>query len=108
MRKIATVLLALVLGLSLATAVRAYDPPAPPPGSGINDTVHDLGTTHNGMTYIAIPEDMGSSSYAAQPHLHLLPRPPQHLSPESRQPRRPGRHRTAGTGRLRLPAAVEP
>ena len=62
MRKIATVLLALVLGLSLATAVRAYDPPAPPPGSGINDTVHDLGTAHNGMSYVAIPVDMGSSS----------------------------------------------
>ena len=62
MRKIATVLLALVLGLSLATAVRAYDPPAPPPGSGINGTVHDLGTAHNQMSYVAIPEDMGSSS----------------------------------------------
>ena len=62
MRKIATVLLALVLGLSLATAVRAYDPPAPAPGSGINGTVHDLGTAHNGMSYVAIPVDMGSSS----------------------------------------------
>ena len=50
MRKIATVLLALVLGLSLATAVRAYDPPAPAPGSGINLTVHDLGTAHNGSS----------------------------------------------------------
>ncbi len=62
MRKIATVLLALVLGLCLATAVRAYDPPAPAPGSGINGTVHDLGTAHNGMSYVAIPTDMGSSS----------------------------------------------
>lgn len=64
MRKIATVLLALVLGLSLATAVRAYDPPAPPPGSGINGTVHDLGTAHNGMSYVAIPPDFGSSATA--------------------------------------------
>ena len=62
MRKIATVLLALVLGLSLATAIRAYDPPAPLPGSGINLTVHDLGTPHNGFDYTAIPEDWGGSS----------------------------------------------
>ena len=57
MRKIATVLLALVLGLCLATAVFAYDPPAPPPGSGINGTVHDLGTVHNNMDYTANPND---------------------------------------------------
>ncbi len=62
MRKIATVLLALVLGLCLATAVQAYDPPAPPPGSGINGTVHDLGRAHNGMSYVAIPPDFGSSN----------------------------------------------
>lgn len=58
MRKIATVLLALVLGLCLATAVQAYDPPAPPPGSGINGTVHDLGTPgQHGMNYSANPAD---------------------------------------------------
>ena len=108
MRKIATVLLALVLGLSLATAVRAYDPPAPAPGSGINVTVHDLGTAHNGMSYVADPGRHRQQRHAAEPHLHLLPRAPQHLSPESRQSRRPGRHRTAGARCLRLPAAVEP
>ena len=27
------------------------------PGSGINGTVHDLGTAHNGMNYTAIPAD---------------------------------------------------
>ena len=36
MRKIATVLLALVLGLCFATAVLAFDPPAYVPGAGIN------------------------------------------------------------------------
>jgi len=27
------------------------------PGSGINGTVHDLGTVHNGMDYTAVPDD---------------------------------------------------
>ena len=62
MRKIATVLLALVLGLSFATTVQAFDPPAYTPGAGINDTVHDLGTAHNNMSYVANPVDMGSSA----------------------------------------------
>lgn len=62
MRKIATVSLALVLGLCLATAVFAFDPTPPyTPGTGINGTVHDLGTVHNGMNYVAIPPDFGSS-----------------------------------------------
>lgn len=64
MRKIATVSLALVVGVCFATTVRAYDPTAPAPGSGINGTVHDLGTAHNGMDYTANPVDMGSSSTA--------------------------------------------
>lgn len=59
MRKITTVLLAPVLGLCLATAAQAYTGTPPPPGSGINGTVHDLGTAHNGMNYVAIPADAG-------------------------------------------------
>ena len=62
MRKIATVSLALVLGLCLATSVSAYVGTPPAPGSGINGTVHDLGTVHNGMNYTANPIDMGSSA----------------------------------------------
>jgi predicted CXXCH cytochrome family protein len=44
-------------GLFLASSVVAYDPPAPPVGSGIDETVHDLATPHNGMNYVAIPAD---------------------------------------------------
>ena len=48
------------LGLFLASYAVAYDStitPAPPAGSGINGTVHDLGTAHHGMNYVAIPAD---------------------------------------------------
>ncbi len=57
MKRLGYGLLALALGLSIPSTGLAYDPPAPPPGSGINDTVHDLGHEHNGMFYTAVPAD---------------------------------------------------
>src|SRR5262245_37107141 len=57
MRRLLRTALALACGLFLASSVRAYDPPAPAPGAGINGTVHDLATAHNGMNYVAIPAD---------------------------------------------------
>jgi len=42
--------------LSLTTSVLGYSGTYPP-GGGINGTVHDLGTAHNGMVYTAIPAD---------------------------------------------------
>lgn len=57
MRKYIIGLLVIAVGLVIGSAASAYDPPAPAPGSGINGTVHDLGTAHNGMDYTADPAD---------------------------------------------------
>jgi predicted CXXCH cytochrome family protein len=57
MRRHIRTALAVAFGLFLASSVVAYDPPAPAAGTGINGTVHDLGTAHNGMNYVAIPAD---------------------------------------------------
>src|SRR5262245_34007532 len=57
MRAFLQAALAVVLGLSLASYTAAYTGPPYPPGTGINGTVHDLGTSHNGMNYVAIPAD---------------------------------------------------
>ena len=57
MRRHIRTALAVAFGLFLASSVVAYDPPAPAPGVGINGTVHDLGTAHNGMNYVALPAD---------------------------------------------------
>lgn len=51
-------LLAAGLVLSLSSYALAYTPDgAYVPGTGINGTVHDLGTSHNGMNYTAFPAD---------------------------------------------------
>ena len=57
MKRIGYGMLAFALALAIPSASRAYDPPAPLPGTGINDTVHDLGHAHNGMSFLAIPSD---------------------------------------------------
>jgi predicted CXXCH cytochrome family protein len=58
MRRKSLGLLAVAAAVLLpASYAVAYNPPAPAPGSGINGTVHDLGTAHNGMNYVAIPAD---------------------------------------------------
>jgi len=44
------------LVLSLGSAAMAFTGTYSP-GSGINGTVHDLGTAHNGMNYVANPAD---------------------------------------------------
>jgi len=49
-------LLAVGLGLVLAPNALAYNGTYVP-GTGINNTPHDLGTAGNGMTYPAIPDD---------------------------------------------------
>ena len=56
MKKLAQGLLVVALGLSLASAAYAFTGTYVP-GAGINGTVHDLGTAHNGMNYVAIPAD---------------------------------------------------
>ena len=61
MKRLTYGLLALALVLATATAVRAYDPPAPTPGTGINLSVHDLGTAHNGIDYTANPADVSQN-----------------------------------------------
>ncbi len=43
-------------GLLLASYAMAYSG-SYPPGNGINLTVHDLSTVHNGMDYTAVPAD---------------------------------------------------
>jgi len=48
--------LVVVLELSLASGAGAYTGTYTP-GSGINGTVHDLGTAHNAMAYTAAPTD---------------------------------------------------
>jgi predicted CXXCH cytochrome family protein len=49
-------LLAVGLVLSSASGVMAYSG-SYSPGAGINNTVHDLGSAHNGMNYTASPAD---------------------------------------------------
>jgi predicted CXXCH cytochrome family protein len=55
MRRIRFILLAAAAGLWTLPA-QAYDGQYQP-GSGINNTPHDLGTAHNGMNYTAVPAD---------------------------------------------------
>jgi predicted CXXCH cytochrome family protein len=57
MKSYAQGLVLVALGLSLASAAMAYTGSPPAPGQGINGTVHDLGTAHNGMNYTANPAD---------------------------------------------------
>jgi predicted CXXCH cytochrome family protein len=48
------------LALLLASSAWAFSPQQPyayPAGTGINGTVHDLATPHNGMNYTALPAD---------------------------------------------------
>ena len=56
MKRFAMGMLTVVLGLSAASPVLAYTG-SYPPGAGINGTVHDLSTVHNGMNYVASPTD---------------------------------------------------
>jgi len=56
MKRYANGLLVAALGLSLASSAAAYTGTYVP-GAGINDTVHDLGVSKNGMNYTAIPAD---------------------------------------------------
>jgi predicted CXXCH cytochrome family protein len=56
MKRFAMGMLTVVLGLSAASRVQAYTG-SYPPGTGINGTVHDLSTVHNGMNYVASPAD---------------------------------------------------
>jgi predicted CXXCH cytochrome family protein len=60
MKRLAQGLLVATFGLSLASSARAFTPQQPfayPAGTGINGTVHDLGSSHNGMSYTALPAD---------------------------------------------------
>lgn len=57
MRRYIPALLALAVGLLPASYAFAFTGAAPAPGSGINGTVHDLSTAHNGMSYVANPAD---------------------------------------------------
>ena len=60
MKRIAQGMLVVGLAMSVASAARAFTPQVPfayPAGSGINGTVHDLGSSHNGMNYTALPAD---------------------------------------------------
>ena len=56
MRYILHGVLAAAIGLLVVANAMAYTGTYVP-GSGINGTVHDLGTAHNGMNYTAIPAD---------------------------------------------------
>ena len=56
MKKLLVVLLSIAFGVLLASSVMAYTGTYVP-GSGINGTVHDLGTAHDGMNYVASPAD---------------------------------------------------
>ncbi len=56
MRRFVQGTLVVALGLLLMPCALAYDGTYVP-GSGINGTVHDLGTAHNNMTYTANPAD---------------------------------------------------
>lgn len=57
MKRHTLVLLVVGLVLSLSSVVMAYSGGSYVPGAGINGTVHDLGTAHNGMNYVASPAD---------------------------------------------------
>ncbi len=60
MKRFVKGMLVVAFGLSVAARVQAFSPSTPnayPPGTGINGTVHDLGTAHNGMNYVATPPD---------------------------------------------------
>jgi predicted CXXCH cytochrome family protein len=56
MRRITPALLVVALGLFLPMHAMAYTG-SYTPGTGINGTVHDLATSHNGMNYTASPSD---------------------------------------------------
>jgi predicted CXXCH cytochrome family protein len=56
MKKYLIFALCLALGLICASAAMAYTGTFIP-GNGINGTVHDLGTSHDGMNYTALPAD---------------------------------------------------
>ena len=56
MRRWAPAVLAIALGLFLPVSAMAYTG-SYTPGTGINGTVHDLATSHNGMNYTASPSD---------------------------------------------------
>ncbi len=60
MKRQAQGLLIVALALFLTPSARAFTPQQPyayPAGTGINGTVHDLATPHNGMNYTALPAD---------------------------------------------------
>ena len=56
MRKLTLGLLIIGFILSFSVVLAAYNGTYPP-GEGINGTVHDLGTAHNGINYTAVPPD---------------------------------------------------
>ena len=56
MKRVVMGMLVVALGLSVASPVLAFSG-SYAPGAGINGTVHDLGTVHNGMNYAATPAD---------------------------------------------------
>jgi len=56
MKKLTQGLLVVGLVLTLSSTVMAFTGTYVP-GSGINGTVHDLGTAHNGMNFTAVPPD---------------------------------------------------
>jgi predicted CXXCH cytochrome family protein len=56
MKRFVARMLTVAVGLSVASPVLAYTG-SYPPGAGINGTVHDLSTVHNGMNYVASPAD---------------------------------------------------
>jgi predicted CXXCH cytochrome family protein len=57
MRTYINAALVCALAALLGSYALAFDPPAYTPGLGINGTVHDLATAHNGMNYTANPPD---------------------------------------------------
>lgn len=56
MKKILVVLISIAAGMLLVSSAMAFTG-SYTPGAGINGTVHDLGTAHNGMNYVADPAD---------------------------------------------------
>jgi predicted CXXCH cytochrome family protein len=65
MRKTLGTLLVVAVGIFGACAALAFDPPAYTPNTGINGTVHDLATAHNGMNYTAMPADTAPTAGGA-------------------------------------------
>ncbi|MEW6600316.1 MAG: cytochrome c3 family protein, partial [Nitrospirota bacterium] len=57
MKKILVVLISIAAGMLLVSSAMAFTPNDSTPGAGINQTVHDLGTAHHGMNYVADPAD---------------------------------------------------